>query len=105
MRAWIVLGAALLASACNQPAPTYAPEVEFNFMRACEERSEVPGLCACIWERIAAEVEPNDFIALEQLPGPAREAHALTAQINGYAMACHASLAPPPPAVEPAPAP
>ncbi len=44
MRAWIVLGAALLASACNQPAPTYAPEVEFNFMRACEERSEVPGL-------------------------------------------------------------
>ncbi len=82
MRAWIVLGAALLASACNQPAPTYAPEVEFNFMRACEERSEVPGLCACIWERIAAEVEPNDFIALEQLPGPAREAHALTARLT-----------------------
>ncbi len=104
MRIWMVLGVALLAAACSRPAPTYAPEVEFNFLRACEERSEVPGLCACIWEQIAAEVDPNDFVALEQMSGPAREAHALTAQINGYAMACHTQLAPPVTA-EPAPAP
>jgi hypothetical protein len=32
---------------------------------------------------------------LERLPGPEREAHALTAQINGYVEACNVSLAPP----------
>ncbi len=101
MRAWLVLGVALLAAACSPPARTYGPEVEVNFMRACEDRSEVTGLCACIWERIEAEVSPNDFVALERMPGPAREAHPLTEQINGYATACHARLAPP---VEPAPA-
>jgi hypothetical protein len=104
MRMWLALGVALVAAACSRPAPTYGPEVEFNFMRACEERSQLPGLCACIWEKVEAEVDPNDFVALEQLPGPAREAHPLTAQINGYAAACYAQLSTPAPA-EPAPAP
>ena len=60
----------------------------------------VQGLCACIWDKIEAEVPPNDFAALERLPGPEREAHPLMAQINEYSFACARQLE-----TEPAPTP
>jgi hypothetical protein len=92
---------ALALSACGQRQEAYPPGVEMNFRRACEARSTTPGLCDCVWEKIKAEVPPSDFLALEQLPGPEREAHALTAQINQYAYACASELT----EAEPAPAP
>lgn len=92
---------ALLAlAACSRPATTYAPGVEMNFMRACEPRSTISGLCACVWDKIETEVTPADFTALERLPGPQREAHPLKRQIDGYAMACGTELS-----REPAPSP
>jgi hypothetical protein len=82
----------LALAACGQREAGFAPGTEMNFMRACEARSETPGLCGCIWDRIEAEVPPDDFNALERLPGPEREAHPLTEQINGYAFACVSEL-------------
>lgn len=76
-----------------------------NFMRACEAQSTVPGLCACTWDKIEAEVPASDFQALELLPGPERLAHPLSQQISGYALACGAQLTQPAaqqPAGEPA---
>jgi hypothetical protein len=100
MRISIVVLFAL--AACGQPAapPTYPPTTEINFMRACEAHSTVPGLCACVWDKIEANVPPADFTALEAMPGAEREAHPLKRQIDGYALSCGAELS-----REPAPAP
>lgn len=90
-----VLAGGLLLAACGQPQQAGWPAgAEMNFMRACEARSTVAGLCGCTWEQIEANIDPADFVALERLPGPEREAHALTQQISGYAEACHAQLLP-----------
>ena len=100
----IVLALTLLSlAACGRPAAptTYPQTTQVNFMRACQTHSSAE-LCGCIWERIAAEVPVADFNALEQLPGPEREAHPLMQQINGYAMACQPA---PAPQTEPLPAP
>ncbi len=80
--------AALALAACGQRPQGYAPDVEMNFMRACEMQSGIPGQCACVWAKIEAEIPPNEFAALEQLPGPQREAHPLMQQISGYSFAC-----------------
>ncbi|MBL8537780.1 MAG: hypothetical protein JNM59_10300 [Hyphomonadaceae bacterium] len=93
MRSLRALAVFLALAACAPPPPTaYAPGVEQNFMRACEAQSTVPGLCACTWDRIEAGIAPADFAALEALPGPERQAHPLTQQIEGYALACGADL-------------
>ncbi|MBX3429350.1 MAG: hypothetical protein KF779_07200 [Hyphomonadaceae bacterium] len=84
----------LALAACNPQPATYAPDVERNFMMACEAQGSSAALCGCTWGRIAAEVKPGDFAALERLPGPQREDHPLTRQINGYVEACNASLTP-----------
>jgi len=104
----VVLGvvALVLLAACGRPEQqTYPPGVEQAFMQACEAQSRIEGLCGCTWMRIEAEIAPNDFIALERLPGPEREAHALTRRISEMAEACHAELAVPLTPEEPTPAP
>jgi hypothetical protein len=96
-----VLGLALvLLAACGRPEARYPPQYETNFMSGCHSGGSSRARCACIWDRIEAEIDPNSFAALEQLPGPERAAHPLMQQIQGYAQAC--SSAPP---VEPPPAP
>jgi hypothetical protein len=85
----------LVLSACNPQPASYPPDYERNFMTACEAQGSSNALCACVWDRIEADIPPGDFAALERLPGPEREAHALTAQINGYVEACNIRLAPP----------
>lgn len=104
MRAWLVLAAVAALAACSPPARTFAPASEQEFMQACEQGSPAPGLCACTWEKITAEVDPNDFAALERLPGPQRDAHPIMTQILGMRQACLASLTAPPAGAEPAPA-
>lgn len=89
MRALAVF-AALVLCACGAPQANYPPHYEMNFMQACEARQSRPGLCACVWERIEAEVPRAEFDALEALPVTAREAHPLTARIEGFALACNA---------------
>jgi len=102
----LIAGATALALAgCTPPAPTpagYPPQYEVSFMRGCEGQNPAPGVCACIWDRIEAEVPPSDFAALDRMPGPQREAHPLMDQINGYALACRTAREP---AAEPPPAP
>jgi hypothetical protein len=95
----LVLALAVFAlAACSPPrSGEYPPDIEMNFMRACEAQSTVPGLCACTWEKIKTEVPVTDFQALELLPGPERLAHPLSQQINGYALACGAQLTQQPP--------
>lgn len=92
MRRLILLGCVLLTTACGRPAAGYPAEYELNFMQACEARSAVPGLCACTWAKIEAEVPPADFAALERLPAVEREAHPLKRQIDDYALTCAREL-------------
>jgi hypothetical protein len=99
-----VIFVALALAACSRPAAHYPPQYEINFMRACQaQQGAMPERCACIWNRIEAEIDPRDFAALEQLPGPEREAHPLMQQIQGYKLACASAI--PAPSAEPAPAP
>lgn len=87
----------LLALAACGPPRGYRPEVEVNFMRACEAQpAAVDGRCRCIWDKIEAEVAPNDFHALEGLPPAARAAAPLQRQIENYARACMGTAAPAP---------
>ena len=87
----LVTASFLALAACAPAAPAaYTPDIEANFMRACEAQSTVPGLCACTWERIEAGVPAAEFLALERLPGAERAAHPLTEQIESYALACGA---------------
>ncbi len=84
---------ALALGACTQQPTAYTPDVERNFMMACGTQGASDALCGCTWDRIETDISPNDFAALERLPGPQREDHPLTAQINGYVESCNASLA------------
>ncbi|MEZ5956673.1 MAG: hypothetical protein R3C27_05610 [Hyphomonadaceae bacterium] len=86
----------LVLAACNPQPATYAPDVARNFLMACEAQGSSSELCSCTWDRIEADIPPGDFAALERMPGPQREAHPLTAQINGYVEACAVNLAPQP---------
>ncbi|MBL8547553.1 MAG: hypothetical protein JNL81_13895 [Hyphomonadaceae bacterium] len=85
---------ALALGACTQQPATYAPDVERNFMSACENQGSANALCACVWDKIEANITPGDFASLEIMPGPQREAHPLTAQISGYVADCNADLMP-----------
>jgi hypothetical protein len=93
--------------ACNQQPAVYPPHYKLNFMNACDPQNSANPLCACIWDRIEANVRPGDFAALEQLPEQEREAHPLMAQIRGYRETCNVELEPPasPGGEEPVPAP
>lgn len=84
----------LALAACTQQPAAYTPDVERNFLVSCEAQGASAALCSCTWDRIEADISPSDFAALERLPGPQREDHPLTAQINGYVEACNAGLAP-----------
>lgn len=92
-------------AACGQQGADYPPQVELNFRNACEASSQIEGLCACVWERIEAEVPASDLMALERLPINERQAHPLTSQIETYSYACAEELGATAPSTEPAPAP
>jgi hypothetical protein len=78
-----------------------------TFMNSCQAQGSSAELCACVWDRVEADVPANDFAALERLPGPEREAHPLMAQIRGYRESCNVAIEPPvtPGPEEPVPAP
>jgi hypothetical protein len=89
MRLVLAAAALLTLAACGQQQQAgYPPGYELNFMRACEPQSGIAGQCACVWDKIEAEVPAEEFAALDRMPGPQREAHPLMQQINGYAVAC-----------------
>lgn len=97
MRLVVVL-AVLALAACSPPSNEFRPGVEMTFMQACGAQPNVPaGVCACTWAKVEAEVDPNDFAALEQLPGPERIAHPLMREIQGYSAACTLALTQQPP--------
>ncbi|MBC7770735.1 MAG: hypothetical protein H7124_18275 [Phycisphaerales bacterium] len=83
---------AALAGCGRADQQSYPADYEFNFMQACEQQAVVAGLCECTWARIEAQIPPGDFAAFERLPGPERETHPLTRQIEQISLACHASL-------------
>jgi hypothetical protein len=91
----LALGSLLALAACNPPPATYPADTVRNFAMACEAQGSSRELCGCVWERIETNVPPGDFAALERLPGPEREIHPLTTQINGYVEACNVTLSPP----------
>lgn len=93
---------AILLAACGRPEVTYPPQYETNFMNACQTQGSTQARCACIWDRIEANIDPDSFAALEQLPGPEREAHPLMQQIQQYTRECPSA---PAGGVEPPPAP
>lgn len=91
MRAALALVLLALAG-CGRPASGYPPEYELNFMRACEARSTVPGVCACTWEKIEAGVSVAEFTALEAMPPAQRETAPVKLRIDGYALTCAREL-------------
>jgi len=97
MRIGLITLGLLLAACTPAPAPapaTYTADFERNFVTRCEAEGSSAALCNCTWERIEAEVAPEDFTALERLPAVERDTHPLLAQIGGYRDACAASLTP-----------
>ena len=100
MRALLALAALALAACGQQPSTAeYTPQHAFGFTESCTAQSGSRELCACIWGKVEANVPRADFDALERLPAAERDAHALTRQIEGYAVNCAATL--PQPAVTP----
>ena len=102
---YLAIAVVLGLAACAQEPAGFTPDVERNFMVACEAQGSSNALCGCVWDRIEVEISPGDFAALERLPGPQREAHPLSAQISGYVEACNVGLAPMPDADDLVPAP
>ncbi|MBL8531786.1 MAG: hypothetical protein JNK94_08630 [Hyphomonadaceae bacterium] len=96
-----LFAAALLLAACGQNQTGYPPEIAYNFTQACEAQRPAAGVCGCIWERIEANVPRAEFEALERLSPAQRTEHPLTAQIEGFALACaqpeNGDIAEPPP--------
>ena len=91
----------VLLAACGRPEARYPLHVQTNFMGACQNQGSTQQRCACIWDKIEANIDPNSFAALEQLAGPERESHPLMQQIQQYSLACPsvpAGGAEPPPA-------
>lgn len=89
MRTLAMLILCAAAVACGQREEAgYPPQYEYNFMRACEAGPGPDAICGCVWREIEANIEPDDFHALERLPADERDAHPLQAQINGYVLAC-----------------
>lgn len=84
----------LLLAACSPAAPTeYPPQVEYNFMRACQAGDGGAGeICPCTWAKIEENVPPADLLAFERLPADQRAAHPLQAQLEGYARECAVAL-------------
>ena len=84
MRALLAFVVLLSLASCGR-STGYPPAYEVNFMRACEARSTVPGLCACTWGKIEAEV-PADEFAAGHLPGavniPLAELEARLAELD-----------------------
>jgi hypothetical protein len=92
----LVYGAAALwLGACTPQAPAYPPHYEFGFMQACEVSDPMEGLCACTWEAIETNVARSDFDALERMSPEERAASPLQRQIEGYALACAATITQP----------
>lgn len=79
-------------AACGQAQNAYPPQYELNFMQACEAQGPTPGLCACVWGRIAAEVPRAEFEEAEQA-GAAGAAHPLAQRVTAFKNECEASLA------------
>jgi hypothetical protein len=88
----LALGLCLvLLAACGRPEQSYPPQTEITFKSNCtagDPSPEQQAYCACTWDKIEAEVDPNSFAALEQLPTSEREAHPLMRQIRGYMQVC-----------------
>jgi hypothetical protein len=93
MRILVIIALATLAAACGRDAG-YPEEYRFNFLQACEAQQAVQGLCACVWERIEAEVPRAEFDAAEAMTPEARVASPLQQQITNYALECGAQLSP-----------
>lgn len=93
----MLLSAAFAAglSACAPQAPAYPEHYEFGFMQACESQGPVEGACACVWDKIEANVARSDFDALERMSAEERAASPLQHQIRGYVSECAAGLAKP----------
>lgn len=89
LRPYLFAAAVLALAACNREPAGYAPEVELNFMQACQaQAAAADGRCACIWDAIEANVAPADLAALERMSPAMREGHPLQREIEGYALAC-----------------
>lgn len=86
--------AVVALAACGPPAPTaYPSHYEYNFMQSCLPSEQAPGVCACAWRRIVAEVSPADFEAFELMSEAQRVAHPLYQQFLSIRAACVAEAA------------
>jgi hypothetical protein len=84
-------GVALVALAgCGSGTGAYPPHYEANFMRGCQARGAPAEFCACVWDKIEAEVPARDFAALDRMPAGERSNHPLTRQMAEYSQACRA---------------
>jgi len=96
IRTILALTALVALSACGQPQQQeegYPPHYEYGFMRACEAQGPAPGVCACTWDRIEAEVPRSEFDRFERLSARERAADPLTSQFEEFGRTCATSAA------------
>jgi hypothetical protein len=93
---FILVGLAALAACGQQPANTYPPQYELNFMRACQAQGPPSGVCPCTWEKIEREIPPDQFAAFERLPANEQVTHPVYSQLERYALECAGESDPPP---------
>jgi len=96
IRTTLALTALVALTACGQPQQQdqgYPPHYEYGFMRACEAQGPAPGVCACTWDRIEAEVPRSEFDRFERLSARERDVDPLKGQFEGFSLACAASAA------------
>lgn len=92
MRSMIAMILLSAVASCNRPpAAEYSPQVEANFMRGCASRSAPQSYCACVWEKIEAEIPEQQFAALERMPAAQRDASPITRQIQAFATECQST--------------
>jgi hypothetical protein len=85
-----MLAALALLTACGgeEGKAGLPPGYQANFSRACVAQGATEAFCACTWDKIAANIDAQEFAALEALPAKQRETHPLQARINRYARDC-----------------
>ncbi len=91
MKLLVIAASCLALAACGRAERGYTPEHQRNFTLGCAAGSaEAEALCACIWEKIEAEVPRPDFESLDHAPRAERAAHPVAQRISAFAAQCRA---------------
>lgn len=91
MKALVALAALTLAAltlgACG--ASAYPEQYGFNFRSACERNGGQPAYCACVWDKVEAEIPVTDFVAYDEA-ARAGAHHPVADRLTAFSRTCQA---------------